>query len=75
MKQKKIFFNAVVNHEGLTEAQKLFLNYVAGKGAGDDFTRKLDERVREIKMDNFHALIENQPMSTIVDVHTKNYKK
>lgn len=48
---EKIFFNATGNHEGLTEAQKQFLNYVAGKGAGDDFTRQLDERVREIKMD------------------------
>lgn len=48
---EKIFFNATGNHEGLTDAQKQFLNYVAGKGAGDDFTRQLDERVKEIKMD------------------------
>ena len=46
-----IFFNSAGDRDGLTEAQQHFLDYVAGNGAHDEFTRKLEERVQEIKMD------------------------
>lgn len=48
---EKIFFNAVGRKSGLTEEQRAFLDYVAGKEAKDDFTKRLDERVKEVKQD------------------------
>ena len=38
--------------EGLTPQQIAFLDYVDGKGASDEFTKKLDERVQFVKMDS-----------------------
>ena len=47
-----IFFNTKGDRKGLTERQKAFLDYVDGKGVQDEFTAKLDERVKFVKMDS-----------------------
>ena len=47
-----IFFNTKGKREGLTPQQIAFLDYVDGKGASDEFTKKLDERVQFVKMDS-----------------------
>ena len=47
-----IFFNTKGDRKGLTERQKAFLDYVDGKGVQDEFTAKLDNRVKFVKMDS-----------------------
>lgn len=48
----KIFFNAVGNNIGLTNKQKAFLNYVANNVVSDDFTKKIAQRVNDVKKDS-----------------------
>ncbi len=45
-------FTTKGKREGLTPQQISFLDYVDGKGASDEFTKKLDERVQFVKMDS-----------------------
>ena len=49
---RTIFFNTKGDRKGLTERQIAFLDYVDGKGASDEFTAKLEERVKFVKMDS-----------------------
>ena len=49
---EKIFFNAKGMQDNLTNEQKAFLNFVAGKGATDKFTKNLEAQVKYIKSDS-----------------------
>lgn len=49
---EKIFFNAKGMQDNLTNEQKAFLNFVAGKGATDRFTKNLEAQVKYVKSDS-----------------------
>lgn len=51
-KTRTIFFNTKGNRNGLTPQQVNYLDYVDGKGVHDEFTAKLDERVKFVKLDS-----------------------
>lgn len=48
----KIFFNASGSRTNLTDQQRAFLDYVAGKGATDDFTKEIEAEVEYVKSDS-----------------------
>jgi hypothetical protein len=46
---RKIFLNAAGNHIGISKDLANFLNYLAGKGANDEYTSMLEQEAARVK--------------------------
>jgi hypothetical protein len=46
---RKIFLNASGNHTGISKDLANFLNYLAGKGANDEYTSMVEQEVARVK--------------------------